>query len=319
MDVGNYIDFDENQKHQNTIWTFVDRGDGIAKIQQEVLEWAVQGDSDSVWLKYPEVVTSNFDFDNLVEGADALCDNVNSEYPKFLEMVFNTPKARLKEIQSTREVVCDSILILTKKRYIARVADEEGKRYNPFKMKIMGVEIKKANTSTMTKKFLVELVDLILDGRSRDDVIQRIKEMEQEFKSANIKDVATTMNAKKVKSATETFELTGKMKGVHYASKAAVVYNNLCGTSDKKVMPGDKICLVYVNHQMGAIGFPAEINTLPEWLLEIPLDYDKMWANAKQTMTNYLKALGWDIESQKEALSEELFGLTKVKKKGKRN
>jgi DNA polymerase elongation subunit (family B) len=318
LDVGKYIDFDKKQEKKNTMWHFFDRGDGVAEIKQEILEWAIQGDSDSIWLKFPESVTKKATFDELVEGADILCDNVNSEYPDFLKMVFNSPDYRLKEAQSTREVVCDSIFILTKKRYIARVVDEEGKRHDPFKLKTMGVELKKANTSKITKKFLQELVDMILDGYEREDIITRMKEVEKEFKKADIRDLVTTMNAKTIKKAEKTYELTGGFANVHYASKAAIAYNIRCTNMDRKVVAGDKISLVYVRTNEGVIGYPADMNTLPEWLLNIQLDYDKLWRNCKKTMTNYLKALGWDIASQKEAIGKELFGLVKVDKKSKK-
>lgn len=318
MDIGKYIDFAEDQKEKNTIWHLVDRGDGVAKIQQEVLEWAIQGDSDSIWMKFPENVLSENGIDELVRCADVVCENVNSEYPEFLEMVFNSPEYRRKEAQSTREVVCSSMLILTKKRYIARIIDEEGKRYDPHKMKIMGVEIKKANTSNMTKKFLMELVNMILDGHTIHEVKNRINQMKEEFMQSDVKDIATTMNAKKIKSATDTYNLTGSMKGIHYASKAALVYNLRCTNMDRKVVPGDKVSLYYTLGKESAMAFPSDLNTLPDWLLEIPVDYDKMWSKCHKTITNYLKAMDWDIESRKEAIGLELFGLEKVEKTKRR-
>jgi DNA polymerase elongation subunit (family B) len=303
-----YQDFEDEK---NIIWFF----DENNQYKQYHLKFMIAGDTDSAYSRLPKGLTKDLTNEEIVIVADEVGNLVNKTFPAHMKRLFNCPDERLGVMQTDREAVSDKSFFLSKKRYIMHVIDMEGEPCD--KMKIMGVEIKKSNTSTITKRFLTELVDLILDGNSRDDVLQRVKEMEQEFKSADIKDVATTMNAKKIKSATETYELTGKLTG-HYASKAALVYNIMASDQDKKIVPGDKICLVYIKDAMGAIGFPAEANTLPEWLLEIPLDYDKMWEKCKQTITNYLKALGWDIESQKEALAEELFGLTKVKKKGKK-
>lgn len=304
-----YEDF-ENGK--NVIWVF----DENTQYKKHNLNNMIAGDTDSAYLKLSKPMIDGLEREEIVALCDEVAKLANQTFPDFIQRVFNCPVERKETIQTDREAVSDKSFFLSKKRYIMHVIDMEGIPCD--KMKITGVEIKKANTSKMTKKFLMELVNMILDGYTIHEVKSRITEMKEEFMKSDVKDIATTMNAKKIKSATDTYNLTGSMKGIHYASKAALVYNLRCTTMDRKVVPGDKVSLYYTLGKESAMAFPSDLNTLPDWLLQIPVDYDKMWSKCYKTITNYLKAMDWDIESRKEAIGLELFGLEKVAKTKRR-
>lgn len=304
-----YEDFENNK---NIIWAF----DENTQYTKHDLNHMIAGDTDSAYLKLSKKMIDGLETEEIVTMCDEIAKLTNQTFPDFVQRVFNCPDERKETIQTDREAVSDKSFFLSKKRYIMHVIDMEGIPCD--KMKIMGVEIKKANTSNMTKKILMELVNMILDGRTIHEVKNRISQMKEEFMQSDIKDIATTMNAKKIKSATDTYNLNGSMKGIHYASKAALVYNLRCTTMDRKVVPGDKVSLYYTLGKESAMAFPSDLNTLPDWLLEIPVDYDKMWSKCHKTVTNYLKAMDWDIESRKETIGLELFGLEKVEKTKRR-
>lgn len=306
------IMYEDFKNGKNVVYSFNEKNEYV----QHELNHMISGDTDSCYMKLPNSLTEGLEVGEIVTICDEIGKLANDTFSGYVQRVFNCPDERKDTIQTDREVVSDKSFFLSKKRYIMHVIDMEGIPCD--KMKIAGVEIKKANTSNMTKKFLMELVNMILDGHTIHEVKNRINQMKEEFMQSDIKDIATTMNAKGIKHATDTYNLTGSMKGIHYASKAALVYNLRCTNMDRKVVPGDKVSIYYTLGKESAIAFPSDLNTLPDWLLEIPVDYDKMWSKCHKTITNYLKAMDWDIESRKEAIGLELFGLEKVEKTKRR-
>lgn len=230
----------------------------------------------------------------------------------------NIPEERSHLIGTARETVADSGLWLSKKRYILRVKDSEGKRVN--KLKMQGVQLKKSNTSHFLKKALLELVEHILDGADVDELNTIIDRQKREFIDADIYDIATPMGCATLNNATQVYELTGRFDGVHYAAKAAALWNITSSNFDTKIMAGEKIRLVYIrgNKLSTSIGFPSEARKLPEWFhRDIKVDYETMWSKAKKTINGYLKAIGFDLESRKVELSKDLFGMV-IQKKGKK-
>lgn len=298
--VEEYIEF-ENE--ENVVWQF----DENNIYKQYRLNTMIAGDTDSTYNFLPEEAYEGLTDDEIVIFCDEVGEIANSTFPDYVKRIFNCPDERLDIIKTEREAVSDKSFFVTKKRYAMHVINIEGTPVDD--LKIAGLEVKKANTSNIVRKFLSEIIDMVLNSRDMDYVLNRIDGMEEEFRQAPIEDLATTLNAKTLIKAQETYELTGAYKGIHYASKAAIEYNIRCGVTDRTVVAGDKISIVYVTTPVGVIGYPADMTTLPNWLHnDIGLDYDKMWEKAHKTITNYLKAMGWDIASRKDALREELFG-----------
>jgi DNA polymerase elongation subunit (family B) len=305
MDHGRYIDFCEDVL--NTVWALRGRIGGEVSFNKERLEHIIYGDSDSFYAKIPDTLTDGITVDDAVEIADTVCELTNNTYHDFAQLAFNCPPERTYAIQSTREVVADSGLLLTKKRYVLRVVDDEGKRVN--KIKAMGVEVKKSDTSIAVKNILTELVNLILDDCSMEDVLKRVKEIKEEYKSLPVFDIAVPCNTKTLTKINKQYEATGSLKGAHYSAKAAFMWNRMKTNQDQEVYAGQKVGLVYVKHKdFNCIGYPIDLQTLPDWFLDIPVDTDKMWTTAYKKITNYLKSVGWDIESRKEEARNELFG-----------
>lgn len=267
----------------------------------------IYGDSDSFYGKLPSTITDEITVEDAVVIADMVCDMTNDSYNKFAMLAFNAPPERTKEIQSTREVVADSGILLTKKRYILRVVDDEGERAN--KLKIQGVELKKSDTSAAVKDMLNELVMMILDNKEMDEVVRRVSQMRNEFKQRPVHEIAVPCNTKTLTKVQKGYEATGSLKGAHYSAKSAFWWNKMKTPQDQEVYAGQKVGLVYVKHpKFDSIGFPIDLETLPDWFNKIPIDYDVMWEKAYKKLTNYLKAVEWDIESRRENKKKELFG-----------
>lgn len=301
-----YKDFDPN-KTPNTIWTFETDDDGNNTFEEVVCSHAISGDTDSCYCKFPNNFTSVASEDELVKAADIIASRVNDAYPSFLERAFNCPSSRNDSMVSEREIVSDATLIVTKKRYAMHVINDEGKKVD--KLKIMGLEIKKADTSPIVKEILYDMVKRILAGQSRHQLKQSIEDFKQRFFESDPHDIALPCGCKTLVKAQKQLRETGSLKGIHYVSKAAVFYNSKCGPKDAKVRAGDKVGLLYIKHgESKYIGFPRDATMLPEWLDDIVVDYDTMWKKAETKITNYLKSMGWDIATINKQRRNDMFG-----------
>ena len=303
-----YEDFKKDQKNPNTCWCWVQNEDGEYAWEEVWLNNAIAGDTDSIMHSLSSIFDDDHeDIDEIVEVADAIGEMTNESFPDFCKFAFNCPEDRKDSIETDREVVSDKSLFLTKKRYIMHIVDNEGERVD--KLKIQGVELKKSDTSEAVKKLLFELVEMILDNKSMDEVVTRTKEMKKDFKRMTLHEIAVPSNTKTLGKVNRMYESTGGLKGAHYSAKAAFWWNQMKTNKDKEVYAGEKVGLVYVKHpKFNCIGFPIDMETLPDWFLEIPVDYDTMWEKANKKLTNYLKAVGWDLQSRREKKKKELFG-----------
>lgn len=265
------------------------------------------GDTDSAGLSLSAVFDKDACIDDVVEVADTIGQLTNKAFPEFCMHAFNCPEERKHIIKTEREVVSDKSLFLSKKRYIMHVVDSEGKRVD--KLKIMGVELKKSDTSKAIKKLLMDLVLAILDGVEGDDLLSLVADMRTEFNTFQASDIAKPINVKTLKKCQDSYDITGSMKGFPYQVRAAMFWNELCGVSDKKIMPGEKVGLLYIKHpQSKYIAFPIDMTVFPDWFHELTVDYQTEWSKAHAKLENYLASIGMDVVGRKNAIKEELFG-----------
>lgn len=305
MDTGKYIDFSDPH-HPNTIWNFIPN-DGGFKFDLYTLEHARLGDSDSIYCSLPLRVTENLNDDEIVALSDDIVGFVNDSYPDFLKHAFNCPVDRLSEIQSNREIVSDLTFVVSKKRYAAHVIDDEGERVNT--LKIMGLETKRSDTPVVVQEFLLRIIQMILSDMSETEVLEACNGMKIDYRKEDIRRIARPMSCKKLHIYEEKYNETGSMKGFPYQVRAAMLYNSMCSPLDEKINAGEKIMLVYIKSDIGGcIAFPMDSATLPEFINDLPIDYDKQWEKVEKKINGYLKAMGWDFASKKADKRKELFG-----------
>lgn len=302
MDIGRYRDFDGDIP--NVVWNFVE-DEGKFTFRQYHLNHARLGDSDSVYCSIPASITT--DADELIDISDGIVDYVNDSYPAFIKHVFNCPESRVSEISSNREIVASSIFVVSKKRYAARVIDDEGKRVD--KLKIMGLEVKRSDTPEAVQRYLLDLINMILDDASRHDIEKAISKMKEQYQNEDIKSIARPMSCKGLKIYQDKLDVTGSTKGFPYQVRAAMFYNSLCSSTDKKIMPGDKIGIVYIKDRRSKyIAFPVETNDLPQFIYDVAIDYDMMWSKASKKIDSYMQSIGYDFDSLKNEVRKDLFG-----------
>ena len=245
--------------------------------------------------------------DDVIDVADTIASITNDSFPDFVKHAFNCPEDRKHTIQTDREVVSDKSLFLSKKRYIMHIVNDEGKEVD--KLKIQGVEIKKSDTPKAVQDYLLKVTKMILDGYSEEEVKEEVAKMKEDFKKRPIQEIARPMSVKKLKQYYDMVDMTGSKKGIHWNGLAAMFYNSLCSTRDKKITPQDKVGILSIRHKDSKyIGFPMDLDELPDFMYDLTYDYPVMWDKSYKKINNYLESLGWDARSKKESKKEELFG-----------
>lgn len=296
----------EDFKETNLIWTWKKSENGYF-YDKYFVDGMIFGDTDSGGFRLPELVAETEDIDLICEFADTVGKLANESFPDFVKNVFNCPEERQHIIQTDREVVSDKSLFLTKKRYIMHMVDKEGVRID--KLKIMGVEIKKSGTSVFLKQALIDLVNKILDGESREQVHKWSVNLRKELENAQIKDIYTPISTKTLKKCQNIYDMTGDMKGFPWQVRAAMFYNSLCGDKDQTIKPGDKVGIIYIKHHKSKyIALPIDAVCLPDWVDKIVVDYNTTWNKIYKKIVNYITVLGWDYQTRKEELQKDLFG-----------
>lgn len=293
-------------ENTNEVWTWVDHEDGY-HFEKVTLNNMIGGDTDSSMFSLENVVDPDTPEDDVVEVADLIGELTNESFPDFCEFAFNCPKERRDIIQTDREVVSDKSLFLTKKRYIMHIVNNEGVSVD--KLKIMGVEIKKSDTPKAVKDYLLELVNLILDGNEEDALREKISEFKLDFRTRPLKEIGRPISCKGLYKYQKMYEMDESMKGFPYQVRAAMFYNSMRSKLDKEIMPTDKISVIYIKHpDTKYVALPIDQNQTPSFMKNIVVDYDTLWDKANSKITAYLSAIGYDFKSKKAAKKKELFG-----------
>lgn len=305
MDTGKYIDF-HGQK-PNEMYLFDTQGE-IPQFKRVQLDHIVAGDSDSCYLKLDNSLTCGESVDDIVDVCDEIAEYINEEYPDFLKKSFNVPDSRLDSMLSNREVVSDKSFFVTKKRYAMHIVDDEGKRVD--KLKIMGLEVKKSDTSVAVKDFLMKLINMVIDGCEMTDLQKAKKQFKKDFFQMGIRDLGVPMPATKLPQYEQEYRVTGEMKGFPYHYRAAIFYNSLCGNEDREIYAGEKFYVCNIQHMDSKyIAIPLALNKNPAFVDELVIDYEKMWEKANKKIDNYMESLGWDLKSRMEKQATDLFGM----------
>ena len=284
----------------------------------------VYGDTDSVYFTAMPALPEDAELD--MESAISLYDHISQQvsdtFPQMLKDQFNVPKEAGKVMQAGREVVGRSGLFITKKRYAIKCLDIEGYQPEGGKLKIMGMDIKRSDTPEFIQDFLEEVLNDALSGHTEQDVLDKIRDFKNDFKSLDPwrKGMPKRVNnltmyseklAKKRKVDTTNVRLTrhekkdtGTIPGHVRASinwnefKTAMSDNySMTITDGMKVI----VCRLKPN-AMGytSIAYPTDEMHLPDWFKDLPFDTEAMEeAVLDKKISNVLGAMKWDLDSTK--------------------
>lgn len=254
----------------------------------------------------------------LVEYYDIVIKQVNDTFPAFMNEKFNTGLDRGSIVKAGREIVGSRGLFLSKKRYAIMVYDDEGNRVDvngkPGKLKIMGLEIKRSDTPKFVQEFLQDILTDVLDGKTEDDVIEKLREFRTSFRNM---DPWLKGSPKKVNGLTNYMNRIEEINAnplnppsnlrIPGHAQASINWNHLKRINNdhysSSITDGSKVivCRLRQNHfGMKSIAYPVDDQKVPDWFTKLPFHNDMMEENIiDKKVDNILGILGWDLSSSK--------------------
>ena len=275
----------------------------------------IYGDTDSCYFSAWSVLKNEvaegrmeWSKETCIQLYDSIADQVNDSFPGFMEQAFHCPRSMGELIKCGREMVADRSLFITKKRYAVNIIDLEGNRLDVNgkigKTKATGLDLKRSDTPKVIQEFLLEILNKILSGTQRDDVIEHIRKFKYEFRERPgwEKGSPKRVNNLTKYGAAEAAQGRANMPG-HV--RAALNWNNMRKMNgdnySMQIVDGMKtiVCKLKSN-ALGwtSIGYPTDEQRLPAWFTELPFDNSLMEATVvDQKIDNLLGVLEWDLAS----------------------
>lgn len=316
-----------------------------ALLLEGVYDWEktkciIYNDTDSVYFSAWPLVKDDvesgkmqWDKDTAVELYDNVSDMVSDSFPEFLNKTFNVPTDRGQIIASGREIVAESAIYTTKKRYAALVYDDEGVRKDidgsPGKLKAMGLDLRRADTPVFVQDFLKKILLATLTGSTEKEIADMILEFkENNFRNKPKWECGVPKAVNNLYKYTQMREkyIRDKLAGLKPAKpkipghvQASINWNQLRDEAGDNNVPritdGSKIIVAYLKegkHEFTSIAYPVDETRLPEWFTSLPFDIDDMEERIiDKKVENLLGTMKWDLRnatSKQTQLFDSLFG-----------
>jgi DNA polymerase elongation subunit (family B) len=273
----------------------------------------IYGDTDSVYFSAWPIVKDDvaagrmeWNRDICINLYDQIAEQVNISFPPFMEKAFHVPTENGKIIKGGRELVASNSLFITKKRYAALIIDLEGKRLDvegkTGKIKAMGLDLKRSDTPKVVQEFLSTILQQVLEGGTREQVIDKIKEFKELFKQRPAWEKGTPKRVNKLTYYGDLEVKNGKTNMPGHV-RAGINWNNMLrmhgDNRSMKITDGMKaiVCKLRPNPLgMTSIAYPTDEQRLPQWFKDMPFDSSSMEEGIiTQKVDNLLGVLEWDL------------------------
>jgi DNA polymerase elongation subunit (family B) len=278
-------------------------------------EAIIYGDTDSCYFSAWPIVKQEVEEGRMewskeisIQLYDSISDQVNASFPGFMEQAFHVPREMGSVIKGGREVVASKGLFITKKRYAVMIIDKEGKRQDvagkPGKVKAMGLDLKRSDTPKVIQDFLSSILDDVLTGAKREDIIEKIREFKYAFKERPGWEKGSPKRVNNLTKYGKEEERQGRANMPGHV-RAALNWNTLRRMNgdnySMQIVDGMKtiVCKLKPN-PLGwtSIGYPTDEIHLPQWFKELPFDDSEMEQTVvDQKIDNLLSVLEWDLGS----------------------
>jgi DNA polymerase elongation subunit (family B) len=275
----------------------------------------IYGDTDSCYFSaWPmlekEVAEGRMEWsaETCIALYNSIADQVNDSFPGFMEQAFHCPRDMGSVIRGGREIVARTGLFITKKRYAVLYIDKENKRVDvngkPGKVKAMGLDLKRSDTPVIIQEFLSEILNKVLTGTQREEIVARIREFKYVFMERPGWEKGSPKRVNNLTKYRKEEERLGKANMPGHV-RAAMNWNNLrrmnSDNYSMQIVDGMKtiVCKLKGN-ALGwtSIGYPTDEMHLPQWFKDLPFDDGEMEATVvDQKIDNLLGVLGWDLKS----------------------
>ena len=278
----------------------------------------IYGDTDSVYFSAYPVLKKEIDNksipwskESVITLYDQIAEEANKTFKDFMSNAFHCPASRSAVIAAGREIVAESGLYITKKRYAALVYDLEGERKDvdgkPGKVKAMGLDLRRSDTPTYMQDFLMEILMMVLQEVSEDKIIDRITEFRADFKERPGWEKGSPKRANKIGYYQRLEESKGKANLPGHV-RASLNWNTLKKIHNDKysmdIVDGMKVivCKLRAN-PIGytSVAYPVDELRLPDWFKELPFDSDGMEeAIIDKKLDNLIGVLDYNLDETKQ-------------------
>jgi hypothetical protein len=277
--------------------------------------YIVYGDTDSVYYHIEPFVNKYMEknpglsIDAYVTWADSFENKViQPTIQKTIEDFADQLNAYNRDkIGCEREIIADTAVFTAKKKYYARVRDNEGTRYpeDSPKIKVMGLEIIKSSTPKWSQKYLKESIPHILD-KDEADLRNWVNNVKQDFINADLNDIASVGGVSRL-----DYDLDKDV--VPIGSRAAIKHNLYIANKgiENKFAPiqaGDKCKRIFLqepnmfNSNIVAFtndGFTSEI--MECGCVDYDVQFDKTFMKPLMLM---VEPLNYDLEKETAELDD---------------
>ena len=278
----------------------------------------IYGDTDScyfsAWPMLKDDVESGkleWSKEKCIALMDQVCEQANTTFAKFMAEAFHCPKSRSDVIAAGREIIAQSGLYITKKRYAALVIDNEGFRTDldgkAGKVKAMGLDLRRSDTPVFMQEFLSEILLMVLTDIPQADVLQRITEFRKEFENRPGYEKGSPKRANKVGHYKRLEEKQGKanMPGHVRASINRNTLKRMNGDKySQEIVDGMKVIVCKLKQNpLGytSVAYPTDELRIPEWFKELPFDDAAMAETIiDNKLDNLIGVLNYPLEDTKQ-------------------
>ena len=281
-------------------------------------EAMIYGDTDSCYFSGYPILKEQIDKgqvpwgkDNVIKLYDQVCEAANETFPKFMLDAFHCPKSRSDVIAAAREIVAESGLYITKKRYAALVYDIEGFRSDvdgkPGKVKAMGLDLRRSDTPVFMQQFLSELLLMVLTEVPQEDVLERITKFRKEFSERPGWEKGSPKRANKIGHYQRLEEKQGKANMPGHV-RASINWNTLKRMNGDKysqeIVDGMKVIVCKLKQNpLGytSVAYPTDELRIPDWFKELPFDDDAMAETIiDNKLDNLIGVLNYPLQDTKQ-------------------
>lgn len=252
------------------------------------VDYIIAGDTDSIYVNVQKFV----DMNSKLKTDEEKVNYLNSIAEKLIEPkiaeIYEEMAEYIGVFENTmfmkREVISNGSFWMGAKTYAMLVYDNEGKRYDPPKEKIMGIKVIRSDTPVAVKGILKSFIKKVLLNLRIDRFVEESKKEILSWDSSKLNKPSSTnvLDDYYIEEGEDNFDST--KKGAPMPVKGAINFNYLLEKLNleekyQKIEQGDRIFSVYLNpinpYSFECISFH---DTLPEeFQLEEYIDKFKMY------------------------------------------